>query len=107
MEQSIAPEPLTRASAITRIKTGLNSRSKTRWSVTGGRGTGWGWLHINARSKLAAMTQEEKQELQALLGLDRPVHSSVSVPASHDYWREYIDRAEGRTPSVIGRQYWD
>ena len=28
-------------------------------------------------------------------------------PAASDYYQEYIDRATGRTPSVIGIPYWD
>ena len=31
----------------------------------------------------------------------------AGIPASSDYRQEYIDRAEGRTPSVIGSPYWD
>ena len=32
-------------------------------------------------------------------------HQGESIPAGHDYYREYVDRAEGR--GVIGRPYWD
>lgn len=49
-----------------------------------------------------------RAKLAALLGLDRPCHfQGESIPAGHDYYREYIDRAEGRTPRTQGQPYWD
>lgn len=92
--------------AIAQIKAALKARSKTRWSVTNSRGTSYGWIKINARSRRAEMTVAEREELKNLLGLDS-VHSMVSIPASSDFYREYVDRAEGRTPSVVGKPYWD
>ena len=54
------------------------------------------------------MPWEDRVELSVLLGLDRPVHQQgETIPASSDYWQEYIDRAEGRSPSVLGVPYWD
>lgn len=54
------------------------------------------------------MTEEERAELGRLLGLKGPVHQQgESIPASGNYWQEYVDRAEGRPPSVIGVPYWD
>ena len=125
-----------RNETIKRIRTALRKRSGKAWSVTGGRGTAWGWITIDApparRTEHTVkrqgatsdnpedyehkdtgepgghMTTTERAELAKLLGRDRPVHQQgVSIPAGHDYWQEYIDRAEGRTPSVIGKQYWD
>ncbi len=50
----------------------------------------------------------DKIELGELLGLDKPAHDQgESVGAQGDYYREYLDRAEGRTPSVIAQPYWD
>jgi hypothetical protein len=50
----------------------------------------------------------EQQELAALLGLtDGQAQCPISIPASSDYRQEYIDRAEGRAPSVTGSPYWD
>lgn len=37
-----------RNEAIQRIKTALRRRSGKAWSVTGGRGTAWGWINIDA-----------------------------------------------------------
>ena len=125
-----------RNETIKRIRTALKKRSGKAWSVTGGRGTAWGWLTITSPPKRCTghavknpgaitdwpedytyqdtgepngnLTPAEQAELGQLLGLDKPVHhQGQDVPAGHDYWKEYIDRAEGRTPSVIGKQYWD
>lgn len=126
-----------RDETIKRIKTALQRRSGKQWSVTGGRGTAWGWITIDAppsrrtwgnRLKADAspaqlpedyeeydtgqpggyMSPAERAELAELLGLDRPVHfQGQSIAASGDYYREYIDRAEGKTPAAIGQPYWD
>lgn len=37
-----------RDEAIREIKRALEKRSGKRWSVTGGRGTAWGWITIDA-----------------------------------------------------------
>ena len=37
-----------RNETIKRIKTALERRSGKKWSVTGGRGTAWGWIRIYA-----------------------------------------------------------
>lgn len=117
-----------REEAIQRIKAGLRRRSGKQWSVTGGRGTAWGWLRIDApptRRRFdwegqpveegvqpvegrGYMSLEDRRELAALLGLTDPIHpKGESVPASHDHRQEYVDRAEGRTPSRVGVPYWD
>jgi hypothetical protein len=81
--------------------------------VTGGTGTSYGWIYIKSPPARAAdqwgrMTDEERAELGRLLGLDGPVHhQGVRIADSPNHWREYIDRAEGRTPSVVGTPYWD
>jgi hypothetical protein len=54
------------------------------------------------------MGPEDCAELARLLGLSEPVHSQgESVPASGDYHEEYVCRAEGKTPTRFGHQYWD
>ncbi len=129
-------ESMERNDTIKRIKTALQRRSGKQWSVTGGKGTAWGWLEIDApparrtwshRLKTGAVTDrpedyeefntgepghnmgpEDRAELGKLLGLDHPAHDQgVSVGASNDYWQEYIDRAEGRQPAKIAQPYWD
>ena len=129
-----------RKEAIARIKNALQKRSGKAWSVTGGKGTAYGWLKIEApparrtehavhrpdtftdRSEDYEMrdtgepggdtTHAERLELAQLLGWPegegKPVHmQGASIPASGDYWQEYIDRAEGRTPAKLGVMYWD
>lgn len=125
-----------RDDTIKRIRAALKARSGKAWSVTGGRGTAWGWITIeapparrtwNCRLKAGATTSnpedyemydagtpgccnspDDMAELGALLGLDGPSHSQgESIPAGCDYYVEYIDRAEGRTPTRIGKPYWD
>jgi hypothetical protein len=173
-------DDLTRAAVIRRIRAALKRRSGKDWSVTGGRGTGYGWLTIDAppmrrtwqwmqvkgtdrpspaavyggavgitphyrvgpmaedpiteatddpwvNEALAAgrevwtawevrdpdrkfghMAPPERAELAKLLGMDRPVHyQGQSIPSGHDHYREWIDRAEGRTPREYGRRDWD
>ncbi len=126
-----------RDETIKRIRTALRRRSGKPWSVTGGKGTAWGWLKIDApparrtwkiRLKADAspaqlpedyeeydsqqpgghLSPAERDELGKLLGFDKPVHcQGVDIAASSDYWQEYIDRAEGRPPSKIAQPYWD
>lgn len=98
-----------RDETIKLIKTALKRRSGKPWSVTGGRGTAWGWITIDAQPKFHKDETKLKQlhhELGQLLGKDIH-HQGEHVPASSDYYREYVDRAEGRTPSKIAKPYWD
>jgi hypothetical protein len=125
-----------RKEVIKRIKTALQRRSGKQWSVTGGKGTAWGWLDITAPPSRCTwshrlkpgvvtdrpedyelydtgqpghmMSQQDREELGKLLMFDRPAHhQGESVMASNEGWNEYIDRAEGRAPAKIARPYWD
>ena len=125
-----------RNEAIKRIKAALKKRSGKAWSVTGGRGTAWGWIEIDAMPahrtafyrlkngmedlpenyeeycdnsrEGGSMTAADRAELGALLGLGRDSYSGgENIPASGDYRQEYVDRAEGRTPTKTGTPYWD
>jgi hypothetical protein len=103
----------TRNETIRRIREALRERSGKAWSVTGGRGTAWGWITIMApparrRAESDTMTADDCAELGRLLGLSGPVHfQGESIPSSGDYYEEYIDRAEGREPTKRGQPYWD
>lgn len=101
---------MTRGWAISRIKTALKRRSGKNWSVIGGTGTGWGWIRIlsrpSRRIESSHMTPEDRAELASLLGLDEVHGQGVLIPASNDYYQEYVYRAAGRKPSVIGTEYW-
>lgn len=101
-----------RDEAIKRIRTALRARSGKAWSVTGGRGTAWGWINIDApparRTADGYITEEDRTELGTLLGLDKPVHhQGQSVPDGSVYREEYVERAEGRTPTRFGTPDWD
>jgi hypothetical protein len=128
-----------RNETIKRIKTALQKRSGKTWSVTGGRGTAWGWIKIDAppsratwshRLKAGAVTDRpedyepydsgepghnlspiDRADLCVLLGLENNGQhvsdSGVSIAASGDYYSEYTERAEGRTPTKIAQPYWD
>ena len=101
-------ENLSRNAVIARLKTALRARSGRAWSVTGGRGTTYGWITIDtvpSRRGDLTIRAADQRELANMLGLDGVHHQGVSIAASHDYYREYIDRAEGRVPSVIGHPY--
>lgn len=127
---------LDRNETIKRIRAALRRRSGKAWSVTGGRGTAWGWIRIDVPPKRrtwhfrntcrvegsgspimeeyedasweGSMSPAERAELTALLGLTRSVHhQGESIPAGGDYYQEYVDRAEGRAPTAYGAPYWD
>ena len=131
-----------RDAVIDEIKRALKARSGKPWSVTGGRGTAWGWIAIDAPPARrtarylpragtsgnspddyektrtdtgkpgGSLTEADGLELARLLGWPDGdgvgVHcQGVSIPAGHEYWQEYIDRANGRKPSRVGVPYWD
>ena len=78
--------------------------------MRGGRGTSWGWITITAPPRRLighAMSAADAAELSQLLGLDHAHDQGVTVPASSQYRQEYVARAEGRKPDVLGRPYWD
>jgi len=100
-----------RNATIATIRAALRRRTGLTWSVTGGRGTSWGWIRIQApptrRVGYGYLSDEDRAILARALGLDRIHQQGESIPAGIDYRVEYIDRAEGRTPSRIGQPYWD
>ncbi|UHJ58813.1 hypothetical protein LT337_32430 (plasmid) [Mycolicibacterium fortuitum] len=109
---AVSVQSLDRDEAITKIRAALKQRSTKRWSVRGGRGTTWGWIKIVApparRGEYDEMSDEDCAELGELFGLDRPAHfQGLDIPASSLYRREYVARAQGRRPDVLGTPYWD
>ena len=124
-----------RDEAIREIRAALRRRSGKAWSVTGGHGTAWGWITIQAlparrtwgyRLKEGAlndwpeswegydtgqpgrsMTSADRKELAGLLGLEDVHEQGVGISSSNDDYQEHIDRANGRVPSVIAKPYWD
>lgn len=126
---------LSTVAVCARIRAALRERSGLDWSVTRGRGTVSGWITIEAPPKRRTShsvhregaignacdtyeevdtgkpngntTQSDRARLGALLNLESIHTQGVSIMASHDAYREYIDRAEGRTPAKIAEPYWD
>lgn len=118
------------------IRTALAKRSGRPWSVTAGRGTAWGWIKVKAppgrstwshrlkpgmpdwpenyepydtRQGGHGMSPTDRQDLADLMGLTLAEVGTdgISIPASFDYYEEYMDRAQGRTPERLGTPYWD
>lgn len=100
-----------RDETIAQIRAHLKRRSPLSWSVTGGRGTAWGWIAITVpprrRDQYGGMTDADRTELARLLGLDHVHHQGISIPSQSDYRREYIDRARGISPRSVGIPQWD
>lgn len=99
------------AHTIETIRANLRRRSGKPWSVRRGSGTAYGWITITAppaRCVGGIMTPEDCKELGELLGREVPVsRQGVLVAAASDYRQEYIERSEGKKPSIIGQPYWD
>jgi hypothetical protein len=99
-----------REQALIQLRHALSRRTKSKFSVTGGSGTAWGWIGISLRpsdyDKLTPDQQKAKlRELNELF--DRQGASSISVPASSEHYREYIRRALGEKNVPATPAYWD
>ncbi len=73
-------ETLTRHEAIKRIKTALQKRSGKTWSVTGGRGTAWGWLRIDASPKRCTW---HRREVASRENTYPPVYEDYQTDGEH------------------------
>jgi len=99
-----------RNETIKRIRAGLRKRSGKAWSVKGGRGTAWGWIRVSAppaRLVDGYISDDDRRELATLLGIEKIHNQGENIPCSNQYYQEYVDRAEGYIPRVVGRPYWD
>lgn len=125
-----------RGAVIERIRKALKARTGKAWSVKGGKGTAYGWIRIDAPKarqtwrhvesgerdsyglpiytevedlayRFGHMSQSDRAELAAALGIDQVHHQGVQIPSGHDFYAEFIDRAEGREVRDHGQQYWD
>jgi hypothetical protein len=99
----------TRDAAVVRIRKALRARSDKTWSVTAGRATSADWIRITAprsRRVNGVMQEADAIALGKLLGLNRPAYAhGEEFPANSASRVEYIDRAEGRVPSMGGSTY--
>lgn len=125
-----------RDAVIKAIRVSLQERSGKAWSVTGGRGTAWGWITIyappsrctgHAVVKAGAsgvnpedyeykdtgepngnMTSADSAELAKLMGLPAVHHQGENVPASNAYQRVALWRAmTGTDGGHKVEPYWD
>lgn len=120
----VDPSELTtvdRDDAIAVIRKALKERSGKTWSVTGGRGTAWGWISVKSPPARRVgndgvhrgdgtdyyMTEEECAELADLLGMERVHFQGASIAAASDYRRQYMAMALGLVPLSVGQRYWD
>ena len=99
--------------AIARIKAALKRRTGHSWSVTGGRGTAWGWIEVTtppAHQRKHGRTEMSRGECIALarvLGLESVHNQGWSIPAGGDYRKDAVMRAEKGMSDVTPEQYWD
>lgn len=109
-----------RDEVIKRIRSALRRRTGLAWSVSGGRGTAWGWITITAPPRRRVdskgqvggpgayyLSEVDRRTLDFALKLGSVHIQGVRIAASREYRQEYVDRAEGRSPSVFGTPYWD
>jgi hypothetical protein len=100
-----------RDEAIAEIRAALKRRSGRTWSVTGGKGTAWGWITVTTpparRDEFGCLAEEDRAELSRLMG--EHIHQQgVSIPASAAFREYWVERA--RTGKAAGEQpeaYWD
>jgi hypothetical protein len=82
---------------IAEVKAALKRRSGKEWSVTGGKGTAWGYILVSApprRMNGYAMTEADCQELHALLGYNTRL--CMCLDGIHtDDWDDLLARARG------------
>lgn len=98
-----------RNSTIAALRKALKERTGKVWSVTGGRGTAWGWITVDApprRHVDGYLSEAERAELAAVFG-EGVSHQGVSIPASSDYRLMYLEKAAGLPVSKGASPYWD
>jgi hypothetical protein len=100
-----------RNATIAALRAELKRRTGTTWSVTGGSGTAWGWITVNAPPKrrldFGRLADTDRAALASALSLDSVHCQGVSIPASWEYRREYLERAAGLPVTTIAQPYWD
>lgn len=85
---------LTRDEAIIRIRAALKARTGRAWSVTGGRGSDWGWITVKPRG---GCTPEARALLASVLGFEndgRHVTGTWAVESKHAARVDAVMRAE-------------
>ncbi len=119
-----------RAVAIKLIRDALRRRSGKTWSVTGGRGTAYGWLSImpmpsrrvcrhqfdgaecptpeGCEEHRRYMSDADCAELATLLGVEQVHYQGLSIPSGSADYRLWIARAQtGKSCGYRAPQSWD
>jgi len=100
----------TRNTTIKALRAVLKVRTGQPWSVTGGRGTSWGWITVDAppaRRDGYQITVEDGALLMVAFGMDHRRPGNLGIPASTAYRRVYLQRAHGVPRTFTAEQYWD
>lgn len=98
---------------IARIKAALKRRTGHSWSVTGGRGTAWGWINVTTppahqrKHGRTDMSPGECKALARILGLDCVHCQGWSIPAQSDFRKDAIQRAERGLSAITPTPDWD
>lgn len=100
-----------RNETINALKAALKARSGKNWSVTGGRGTAYGWIRASAPPRrcgeFGGTAADDAVELGQLFQLDGPAHNQgISIPASSAHRREHLARVKGEA-FTVAEPYWD
>lgn len=100
-----------RNEAMTFIKAHLRRRTGRSWSVTGGRGTAWGWITVTAlpaQLERGYLTAHDAALLSETLGGERVHQQGVHIPASTAFYRLYMALAAVGDPLGFKTEpYWD
>ncbi len=100
-----------RDETIRTIRAALKTRTGRTWSVTGGRGTAWGWILITAppaRRVNWGMTDDDIATLSAAMGSGGGMvgRGGYTVPSSDAYYAQAVALASG-LPATPAEPYWD
>jgi hypothetical protein len=71
---------ISRNEAIKAIRAALKRRTGKTWSVTGGRGSAWGWIRIDAPPKRRTAVRAKTGEKDASTGFDLLALRDTGIP---------------------------
>jgi len=82
-----------RNTTIKALRSVLEVPTGQPWSVTGGRGTSWGWITVDAlpaRRDGYQITDDDGALLMAAFGMDHRRPGNLGIPTSTAYRRVYL-----------------
>ena len=98
MQTNDASPKNSRDLAISRIRSALRRRTGRAWSVTGGRGTGWGWISISApparRNCFDGISLEDADELSRIFGVPANCFRGGAFVVSPEERERFVAMAE-------------